>query len=75
MTWYTKDEVSPRQSKAEGDILSPGREIRKPRTCSGSWSIEPRERKVIDEVSEVGWLTGEGFEHEAEDAGLVPWHW
>lgn len=55
--------------------LSTGREIRKPRTCSGSWSKEPHERKVIDEVSEVGWLNGEAFEHEAEDAGLVPWHW
>lgn len=57
------------------DILSKGREIRKPRTCSGCWSIEPHKRKVIDEVSEVSWLDGVGFEQEAKDAGLLPRHW
>lgn len=49
--------------------------MRKPRTCSGCWSIELHDRKVIDEASEVGWLDGEGFEHEAKDAGLLPRRW
>lgn len=43
------------QSGAEGgNILSKGREIREPRTCSGCWSTEPHERKVIDGAGEVG---------------------
>lgn len=31
--------------------------------------------KVIDEASRMGWLNGEGFEHEAKDAGLFPRCW
>lgn len=37
--------------------------------------MEPHARKAIDEVGKVGWLDGEGFEHEAKDAGLFPHHW
>lgn len=28
-----------------------------------------------DGVGKVGWLGGEGSEHEAKDAGLFPHHW
>lgn len=42
------------QSGTEGDdILSRGKEIRAPQTSSGHWSIEPYERKVVDEEGEV----------------------
>lgn len=45
------------KSRTEGgDILRKGRDIREPRTCSGCWSIQPHERKVGDEASEVAWL-------------------
>ena len=45
------------KSRTEGgDILRKGRDMREPRTCSGCWSIQPHERKVGDEASEVAWL-------------------
>ena len=65
------------QGRTEGgDILRKERDIREPRTCSGCWSIRPHERKVqMKPVRLLGWLDGEGFDHEAKDAGLFPNHW
>lgn len=37
--------------------------------------MEQHAKKARDEVGKVGWLDGEGFEHEAKDAGLFPHHW